>query len=344
MPAPLARPTFLVPLALAAILAPGCAGAPAPAALEPGVSPAQAAWDACLGPPPREHRGWSQQGPDLVGTHVVGSEDRSAVVRTFLLEGMTTKDGAPVLEARVTAAGLVGQVGGAEVAGAGLTDARLRAVLDCAGGAGSRPLSARIAAAYRDPRRPSVEAWLYRVEILDADGRPAPACAPDEDGETGALAMAGVWDARGGHVDRPGAVTFACAEAAVAKCVRWGYGPDPGDELLAACTRMARADYCGDGHSETRKGTEIDLWDSRGRVARGAPRGGASFEAAWSRDGAVCMSHPRWPKLAYPCAGRGSAGGPTNDQNLPVCRSQAEAEGLAGPGKALMFDASSVHE
>jgi hypothetical protein len=342
MPAFPVRSTFA--LALAALLAPACAGTPAASPPPPGSLPAQEAWDACLGPPPREHRGWSQQGPDLVGTHVVGSGERAAFVRTFLLDGMTTKEGAPVQQVRVSAAGLAGQVGSAAIAGAGFDGVQVRAVLDCAGGAASRPLTARIAAAYHDPRRPAADAWLYRVEILDADGRAAPACAPDADGETGAVALDGVWDARGRHVARPGALSFACAEAAVAKCVRWGYGPE--GDMLAACTRMARADYCGDGESATQKGTDVNLWDREGRVPRGASRDGASFEAAWTEDGAVCSSHARWPKRAHPCAGRGSAGGAArmNEQNLPVCRSQAEAEAIAGPGKALLFNESSVHE
>jgi hypothetical protein len=337
----LARSTWYA-LTLAAAISPACVETPPVAAPASIASPAQAAWDACLGPPPREHRGWSEQGPDLVGAHVEGSEKRYAVVRTFLLDGMTTKDGAPIQEVHATASGLVGRVGATEIAGAAWENVRVRAVLGCADGA-SRPLDARIAAAYRDPQRPAADAWLYRVEIADASGRPAPACAPDGGGETGALALAGAWDERGQHLDRPGTFSFACAEAAVAKCVRWGYAA--GGDLHAACTRMARADYCGDGEPATQKGTQVDLWDHEGRVRRGPPVDGASFEAAWTKDGALCMSHPRWPRRAHACAaGPGAGALGVNELNVPICRSQAEAEGLAGPGKALVFDESSVHE
>jgi hypothetical protein len=282
-----------------------------------------------------------------VGAHVVGTERRSAFVRTFLLDGMTTGEGVAVQQVRVAAGGLVGQLAAAapvEMAGSRWENVRLRAVLDCAGGAAPRPLEARIAAAYRDPRRPAVEAWLYRVEILDAAGRPAPACEPDAEGETGALALAGVWDARGRHLDRPGAFTFACAEAAVAKCVRWGYSPGQPGDLHAACTRMARADYCGDGEATTETRTPVNLWDGAGRVPRGPARDGASFEAAWTDEGAVCMSHARWPKRTHACAPRrGGGAARVNELNVPICRSQAEAEALAG-GRPLLFDESSVHE
>ena len=61
-------------------------------------------------------------------------------------------------------------------------------------------------------------------------------------------------------------------------------------------TRMARADYCGDGKSHTKAGTVIDYYDSAGVAARTVQASAgwvpdqASFEASWASDGASCLS------------------------------------------------------
>jgi hypothetical protein len=356
MPTSLVRATPRITAALLSLsiaLAAGCGETTPPKA--PLTSPEQAAWDACLGPAPKPDRGWSFQGPDLVGTRVVGSDDRRAFVRTFNLDGMVTAAGAPIQHVRVVQGRLTGEVaspsGPLEVAGASWKDVRLHAVLECADGATRRPLEARITAAYPDRKRPEGDTWLYRLEILDAASRWVPACEPDGEGETGAIPFEGVWDAHGDHHARPGAFSFGCAEAAAASCSRWGYRPweaaDAGRpeiarDLHSACTRMARADYCGDGRSATRKGTEVNHWASESRVARGASRPGVTFEAAWTPRGAACMAHARWPERTKPCAERRGPG--LNEYNVPVCRSPAEAEPFAGPGKGLLFDESSVHE
>ena len=59
-----------------------------------------------------------------------------------------------------------------------------------------------------------------------------------------------------------------------------------------ACVNMVRADYGGDGSSTTREGTLIYLCDRFGvqPCGKDAP---AAFEAAWERDGAICVAHPR---------------------------------------------------
>ena len=332
-----------------------CATTPPASAPQPAVS--QAAWDACLGPAGRQ-RGWSSQGPDLVGTHVTGSDGRAAAVRTFLLDGMSTRDGLPIRRVRVVHGALVGEIAAAtgptEIAGAAWDKARVRAVLDCVDGT-SLPLTAQIEAVHRDAERPDADAWLYHLAILDTPSGRQSACDPDlesretgatavegEAKETGAAVFAGVWAASGELRERPGAFTFACAEAAVTKCDRWGYRPESAGDLHAACTRMARADYCGDGGAATRKGTQVDHWDRDGHAKRGAPRQDQTFEAAWSPRGAVCMGHPRWQGLAHTCAPSGAAG-EKNEFNVPVCHTLAEAEALAGPGRALLFNESRAH-
>ena len=120
-----------------------------------------------------------------------------------------------------------------------------------------------------------------------------------------ALAMSGVWDASGARQEVPGRFTLACENGAIAKCVNWGYKPwalkdgRPMTELHQACTRMARADYCGDGRSHTHQNTSIDMYDSLEVLARatqataGWDPARASFEAAWTPEGAHCLARTR---------------------------------------------------
>jgi hypothetical protein len=65
-------------------------------------------------------------------------------------------------------------------------------------------------------------------------------------------------------------------------------------DLHQACTRMARADYCGNGQSHTHENTAIDFYDRFGiaELGKWAP-GSAPFEAAWAPDGATCLAHTR---------------------------------------------------
>jgi hypothetical protein len=120
-------------------------------------------------------------------------------------------------------------------------------------------------------------------------------------GDPRALAVDGVWDGSGVRRDVRGKFTFACENGAIAKCVGWGYSPwssregQPLAELHQACTRMARADYCGDGRSHTVQGTMIDIYDTLG-VQKADARSTAlanAFEATWSVDGATCLAATR---------------------------------------------------
>jgi hypothetical protein len=110
------------------------------------------------------------------------------------------------------------------------------------------------------------------------------------------LFVPGVWDQTGARHESAGGAdtTFACLSGVIGKCVTWGYRPwVVGADLHHTCTRMARADYCGDGVPHTENGTLIDVFDEAGiQVAVEAPD--LSFEAGWSTDGAVCVSVPRF--------------------------------------------------
>ena len=131
-------------------------------------------------------------------------------------------------------------------------------------------------------------------------------CAPAGDvPNPRALALGGVWDEKGARRDEAGKITFACENGVLSKCARWGYKPwasRDGRSLAdahQACTRMARADYCGNGKSHTREKTMIEYYDSLGVSARTTTAtkewdpARASFEATWAPDGASCLARTR---------------------------------------------------
>ncbi|WP_395813907.1 ADYC domain-containing protein [Archangium minus] len=120
-----------------------------------------------------------------------------------------------------------------------------------------------------DPRM----VW-YRIEAWNAVAQewenPCVALANVPDPR--ALAVRGTWNANGAHQKAPGKLTFACENGAISKCIQWGYKPwasrdgQSMADLHQACTRMARADYCGDGRSHTHENTAIDMYDRLGVI------------------------------------------------------------------------------
>ena len=123
-----------------------------------------------------------------------------------------------------------------------------------------------------------------------------------------AIPLNGHWDENtGGHTADSARFTFACRGAALAKCAEWGYerwqtrtecdGGDCKQQSLEAfhqaCTRMVRADYCGDGVPHTENGTSINIWDPLGIQTRELGTG-MTLEAEWTAQGAACVKHTRW--------------------------------------------------
>jgi len=162
---------------------------------------------------------------------------------------------------------------------------------------------------------PSVdpEIALYMVSYRAPGGAFHPLCLDRQGVPAAALPLAGAWDESegtptgGSRIDDPSLFTFACEGYALAKCVEMGYKPwrtvlecngmgSCQPRSLApfheACTRMLRADYCGNGTPMTRDGTAVDVIDSLGLQVSERP--GWIFEAEWSVNGAVCVVNPRW--------------------------------------------------
>jgi hypothetical protein len=149
-------------------------------------------------------------------------------------------------------------------------------------------------------------AW-YRVEVWNAKSASweNPCIPTSRVPSPRAFAVRGVWDETGARHEVPGKFTFACENGAIAKCIDWGYKPwakKDGrslEDLHQACTRMARADYCGDGRSHTRENTVIDMYDDLQLLTRTTEATAsweparASFEAAWTPEGAWCLARTR---------------------------------------------------
>lgn len=148
-----------------------------------------------------------------------------------------------------------------------------------------------------------------------------PLCGTDSNGEPiAAVPLSGTWDystgteGGGDYAANDRSFTFACDGYVIEKCVSAGYKPwnsvfvcysryDCEWVSLApyhqACTRMLRADFCGDGTSYTEENIMVALYDSLGiRVDTEE----WNEEAEWDEDGAICSAAPRLETLVPACA------------------------------------------
>lgn len=179
--------------------------------------------------------------------------------------------------------------------------------------------------------------WVaYKLELELDDGRRFENVCRDKDDV--AFPILGYWNDSGAYVRDPKRFSFACTRRHVATCLKQGYldSSDAHDRmaLLEACTRMMRADYCGDGASYTRDGTFISVWDNRD-IATEVHRKPLVFEAAWNKNGMVCSSRLRWSEQ--------EVGTPTclRSRAMPRCNSAEQARALH-PKEPLIFNDSCV--
>jgi hypothetical protein len=171
---------------------------------------------------------------------------------------------------------------------------------------------------------------LYDLAILDTDATWEPLCVDGGGQPTQAILLGDVWDPETGDrvAPRPGdAVTFACRDAALGKCVEWGYAPWRSVDGVSladhhqACTRAVRADYCGDGTPHTDDGVAVHFTDELG-VQKEDLLSPYVVEAEWGPGGAVCLNpdNTRLPDPALACG------------DLPVCGGSFESGGLVQTG------------
>lgn len=154
---------------------------------------------------------------------------------------------------------------------------------------------------------PAGTTYLYGLEHQLPDASWVTSCGEDGAAVSAAIPTDGAWDATGAKLHSSTHFTFACTSGVMGKCYRWGYRPWVNASFWdhhQTCTRMARADYCGDGYSWTKDGTTINFSD---RMATPVQKmsddaaytedGGFFFEAGWGTSGARCLSHYRWYDL-----------------------------------------------
>ncbi|HZH76712.1 MAG TPA: ADYC domain-containing protein [Archangium sp.] len=157
---------------------------------------------------------------------------------------------------------------------------------------------------------PNEDLSLYQVEFRGDDEQWYPICRDASGNALLALPVAGTWDYRqgvpggGSKLEDPDRFTFACQGGAIAKCVQWGYRPWAHLNGVAlapyhqSCTRLVRADYCGDGKSYTQEGNRINLYDSLG-IQRDTENW--VFEAEWDEGGARCFYPLNRSHAGLPC-------------------------------------------
>ncbi len=273
----------------------------------------------------QEVDGSELQGTELMGIHLAGAEFQSSQLQGFLLAQMTLGfirlNNVQVVGGELVAQG---QFRGIELLGALLQGQALDNT--------TIPPTvryvvfriARILAEYPlyDLTGTGLT-WLYGLQQWVPSLRTwVQACRQDQDGNAVAIPVAALWNANGDRVESSTMFTLGCTTGVIAKCYRWGYRPwllnyssDPSfmKNMHWACTRVARADYCGNGVSQTRDGTLIRPWDTippPGPIrAQPLPWPGFFFEAGWNTGGAVCLSRQRWlaadaPQIAARCPNR----------------------------------------
>jgi hypothetical protein len=298
-----------------------------------------------------EQPGITMQGITMQGITMQGITMQGMTLQGIRFTGATLS-GDPLANVRIERGEVVAERAGTTLRGAALTGAHFHAD---ARNANARPPTSAVAE-FRvtaitaedpsyDPTRTG-NTFLYTLEQWVPDsGSWRSACPADADGRRVAIPLAAVWNAHGDRVESTTQFTFGCTFGVIAKCYRWGYRPwVTGYGDLAAmhwtCTRLARADYCGDGTPHTRNGTTINVWDTLpapGPIQHHGgllPPIGMTFEAGWNTGGAVCLSHARWllddaGAIAALCPNRLVAPG----LGQTVCDATAEAVGYDAGAK-----------
>jgi ADYC domain len=223
---------------------------------------------------------------------------RAAALVPFLAAAITPAGATEAIFALEGAHIVVRGADGAQLAPDNLPGATVRF-----GDAGAGIYTVRIDAVIADPAPEPTSLYELSVKTPGSHGWQK-LCEPDPKGRTTAIPVPGFWAEDRFVHGAPGEFTFACTAGARGKCLRLGYLPWAatlaGESMApyhAACTRMMRADYCGDGTPHTVTGMQVQLFDRAGIVPQiGSDFG--SFEAAWGPDGAVCVAHARVP--AFP--------------------------------------------
>lgn len=245
-------------------------------------------------------------GSELNGVHMNGPEFNGVHMNGVSLNGVILRGDEP-LSVHLEGEELMAARGdGTSIAGMQLVGAEFSGALS-----DGSTVPVRIAAIGFAPA-PNTDLYAYQVEYSSPDGSGwQPLCGLDAAGlPIAAFPVKGMWDERqnvpggGSHIAAPGWFSFACRGAAIAKCIEWGYRPWRSvaqcdrwtcrqvslETYHQACTRMVRADYCGNGHPWTINGRSINVYDG---LKVQTDTEAWLFEAEWRGDGARCLSNQR---------------------------------------------------
>lgn len=160
------------------------------------------------------------------------------------------------------------------------------------------PIDIRIDSVILPAGKPDAGVELYGLSHRLAGSTDwMPLCKPGADGRALGFPLPGTTPTDDETPASGGKFSITCTAGARGKCVMLGYRPwavaengEPLRPYFAACVRMMRADYCGDGRPHTRPGVQVDMWD---RAGVQSPQTGLPFEAAWNANGALCVARPR---------------------------------------------------
>jgi uncharacterized protein YjbI with pentapeptide repeats len=250
--------------------------------------------------------GRNLNGRNLNGRNLNNTELGSMLV-SVAYAGATTASGAALSNVQLNGTTFTGTSGATPVSGTDFDGARFVGTL----GDGST-LALRVDSVTQGSGGDS-ELWAYRVSYQGSDGGWRPVCQDANGDAASAIAVAGRWNylqgvpGGGDKIDDASAFTFACEGAAIAKCMHFGYKPwatDVNGQSLAghhqACTRMVRADFCGDGASHTTDGQWVNLYDG---VGIQADTESWNAEAEWDESGARCFTANTRAHTAVTCGG-----------------------------------------
>lgn len=225
----------------------------------------------------------------------------------IILQGMKLEGTS--FSATVTKDGAVYQVNGLDFIGAEM-DMDLKSVVH--GVETTQKVSLRIKDIQQSAAQADILVYDLQYRAVGSD-QWLPYCG---DSQAGAVPFVNAWDTgTGDRIDDATMVTFGCTNAVLAKCALWGYRPWATETKCTgkgkkkkcvevslrdhhqACTRMARADFCGDGTPHTVDGTAIDVFDNLDTQTRVTDW---PVEAEWTPEGASCVNFVRHPELGYP--------------------------------------------
>jgi hypothetical protein len=293
-----------------------------------------------------------QQDAALHGTLLLGTQLQGMTMKGFRFAS-ATRNGTALVNLRIDKGELVAEQNQVTLRGTALVNAHLFA--DFENRDVNPPQSA--VAEYRitgivaedaiyDPTHTG-NTFLYTLEQnVDNTGSWQLACPVDLNGRRAAIPLDDIWDKNGTRNSSAPLFTLGCTTGAIARCYRLGYRPwltGLGNLKIThwTCTRIIRADYCGDGVSHTINGTQVNLWDNLTPPiqAHGMTPAGMTFEAAWGQNGAICFSHARWSLggsvVAAACPNRLM---PPGQGGSTVCDNVAESG-----GNSRMFNESNLN-